>query len=134
MLVGAYLYQCKFDEQEKQLFKVIVLTGITAQAGMRVTLVPKDLWDRMLRNEELEKSDAARLDALTLLLNFMPCRPEGCAAEIEATADLLTALKSGGGLRVGVITESGTSFRGPMPHLRRQLTQRQMRQRRLARV
>ena len=43
VLLGAYLYQCKFDgQEEKQLFRVMVPTGINAQAGMRVTLFPKD--------------------------------------------------------------------------------------------
>src|SRR5262245_27694239 len=34
VLVGAYLYQCKLDEQEKQLFKVMVPTGITVSANL----------------------------------------------------------------------------------------------------
>jgi invasion protein IalB len=107
VIVGAYYYQCRVDGQEKQLFRVMVPTGIRTEAGMRLTFFPTDLWDKVARNETIEKSDEARLS--TLKFDFQPCQPVGCAAEMEPTPDLLTGLKTSGGMMAFAIGPSETT-------------------------
>jgi invasion protein IalB len=100
VMVSAKLHQIKIDGQEKQSFQLTVPLGVVLPAGVAVTVFPKDLWDKLLKNEKLEKADEEKLKTATLPLTYTFCGQVGCNAEIEANADLVSKLKGGAGFVV----------------------------------
>lgn len=111
VLVSAALRQ--IEGQEKQHFMVMVPLGMLIQPGMRATVFPKNMWDKVQKNEKLEKTEEAKLKALTL--NYTLCHAAGCTAEMDATPELLTDLKSSGGLMVFAISAAGAPVAFPVP-------------------
>jgi hypothetical protein len=80
---------------------------MSAHDSVRLTLVPKDLWEQVQRDEALGKNDKVRMETLTFDFDLAPCRPEACSAQLEAGHELLADLKGGGGFTVHVTAESG---------------------------
>jgi invasion protein IalB len=111
VLVSAALRQ--IDGQDKQHFMVMVPLGMLLQPGMRATVFPKNLWDRVQKNEKIEKADEAKLKGLAL--QYSLCHIAGCTAEMEATPELLNDLKGNGGLMVFAISAAGTPVAFPVP-------------------
>jgi invasion protein IalB len=108
VLVSAAVRQV--EGQDKQAFMVMVPLGMMVQPGMRVTLYPKDLWDKAQKNEKVDES---KLKPLSLAYTL--CHPAGCTAETEATPELLNDLKKGGGLMVFAINAAGAPAAFPVP-------------------
>jgi invasion protein IalB len=100
VMVSAKFHQVKIDGQEKQSLQLTVPLGVVLPAGLGVTVFPKDLWDKLLKNEKLEKADEDKLKAATVPLTYTFCGQLGCNAEVEATADILGKLKGGAGFVV----------------------------------
>jgi invasion protein IalB len=100
VMVSAKYHQVKIDGQEKQSLQLTVPLGVVLPAGLGVTVFPKDLWDKLLKNEKLEKAEEEKLKASTVPLTYTFCGQLGCNAEIEANADLLNKLKGGAGFVV----------------------------------
>lgn len=111
VLVSAALRQ--IDGQDKQHFMVMVPLGMLIQPGMKATVFPKNLWEKVQKNEKLEKADEAKLKGLQL--GFTLCHAAGCTAEMDATPELLTDLKSSGGLMIFAIAASGAPIAFPVP-------------------
>src|SRR5262249_52281010 len=109
VLVSAAVRQV--EGQDKQHFMVMVPLGMMIQAGMRATLYPKDAWGKVRKNEKL--ADESKLKAIKLA--FTLCHPAGCTAEMEATPELITDLKTGGGLVVFTINAAGAPVGFPVP-------------------
>lgn len=100
VMVSAKYHQIKIDGQEKQSFQLTVPLGVVLPAGLGITVFPKNLWDKLLKSEKLEKADEEKLKAATIPLTYTFCSTLGCNAEIEGNADLLNKLKAGAGLVV----------------------------------
>jgi invasion protein IalB len=115
VVVSAALQQLKVEgeAQEKQQFLIMVPTGMLLKPGMRATLFPKDLWDKVEKKEKLDKAEESKLKAITL--DYTLCHPLGCTAETEATPELLTNLKTHGGLMVFALRASGAPVAFPVP-------------------
>ena len=111
VLVSAALRQ--IDGQDKQHFMVMVPLGMLLQPGMRATVFPKNLWEKVQKNEKIEKADEAKLKGLAL--QYTLCHMAGCTAEMEATPELLADLKGNGGLMVFAISAAGTPVAFPVP-------------------
>jgi len=111
VLVSAALRQ--IDGQDKQHFMVMVPLGMLIQPGMRATVFPKNLWEKVQKNEKLEKTEEAKLKGLQL--SYTLCHAAGCTAEMDATPELLTDLKSNGGIMVFAIAASGAPIAFPVP-------------------
>jgi invasion protein IalB len=111
VLVSAALRQ--IDGQDKQHFMVMVPLGMLLQPGMRATVFPKNLWDRVQKNEKIDKADEAKLKGLAL--QYSLCHIAGCTAEMEATPELMNDLKGNGGLMVFAISAAGTPVAFPVP-------------------
>ena len=109
VLVSAAVRQV--EGQDKQHFMVMVPLGMMIQAGMRATLYPKDAWEKVQKNEKL--ADESKLKAIKLA--FTLCHPAGCTAEMEATPELISDLKTGGGLVVFTINAAGAPVGFPVP-------------------
>ena len=108
VLVSAAVRQV--EGQDKQHFMVMVPLGMMLQAGMRATLYPKDAWEKVQKNEQVDES---KLKAIKL--TYTLCHPAGCTAEMEATPELLNDLKTGGGLVVFAINADGAPVGFPVP-------------------
>jgi invasion protein IalB len=108
VLVSAAVRQV--EGQDKLHFMVMVPLGMMLQAGMRATLYPKDAWEKVQKNEKVDES---KLKAVKLAYTL--CHPAGCTAEMEATPELLTDLKTGGGLVVFAINAGGSPVGFPVP-------------------
>lgn len=100
VMVSAKYHQVKIDGQEKQSLQLTVPLGVVLPAGLGVTVFPKDLWDKLLKNEKLEKADEEKLKSATIPLTYTFCGQLGCNAEVEGNADLLNKLKGGAGFVV----------------------------------
>jgi invasion protein IalB len=103
----------EIEGQDKQRFMVMVPLGVRIQSGMRATIYPKDVWERVERNEGINENNEGSLQSLTLAYTL--CHGAGCVAEVEATPDLISSLKSSGGFVVRVTGEVGTSVAFPVP-------------------
>jgi len=77
VLVSAALRQ--IDGQDKQHFMVMVPLGMLIQPGMRATVFPKNLWEKVQKNEKLEKTEEAKLKGLQL--SYTLCHAAGCTAD-----------------------------------------------------
>ena len=111
VLVSAALRQ--IDGQDKPHFMVMVPLGMLLQPGLRATVFPKNLWDKVQKNEKIEKAEEAKLKGLAL--GYTLCHIAGCTAEMEATPELLSDLKGNGGLMVFAISAAGTPVAFPVP-------------------
>jgi invasion protein IalB len=98
------------DGQDKQHFMVMVPLGMMLQPGMRAAVYPKDDWAKVQKNEKVDDSKLKNLK-----LAYTLCHPAGCTAETEMTPELLTDLKTGGGLLVFAINASGAPVAFPVP-------------------
>lgn len=111
VLVSAALRQ--IDGQDKQHLMVMVPLGMLLQPGLRATVFPKNLWEKVQKNEKIEKAEESKLKGLAL--NYTLCHIAGCTAEMEATPELLSELKGKGGLMVFAISAAGTPVAFPIP-------------------
>jgi invasion protein IalB len=100
VMVSAKYHQVKIDGQERQSLQLTVPLGAVLPAGLGVAVFPKDLWDKLLKNQKLKKADEEKLKAAAVPLTYTFCGQLGCNAEVEANADLLNKLRSGAGFVV----------------------------------
>ena len=68
---------------DRLTFTVMVPSDVHRPAGTRVDILPLDLWQKVLRREQIKWIELPRVK--TLKLKFAFCRAEGCTAETEAT-------------------------------------------------
>jgi invasion protein IalB len=108
VLVSAAIRQV--EGVDKQHFMVMVPLGMMLQPGMRATIYPKDLWEKVQKNE---KPDESKLKAVKL--SYTLCHPAGCTAEMEATPEFLGDIKGGGGIMVFAINANGAPVAFPVP-------------------
>jgi len=115
VVVSAALQQLKVEGEakDKQQFLVMVPTGMLLKPGMRATVFPKDLWAKVEKKEKIDKAEESKLKALTL--DYTLCHAMGCTAEIEATPELISSLKTSGGLMVFALRASGAPVAFPVP-------------------
>jgi invasion protein IalB len=111
VLVSAALRE--IEGQDKKHFMVMVPLGMLLQPGMRATIFPKNLWDKVQKNEKIEKAEEAKLKGLAL--QYTLCHIAGCTAEMEASPELVNDLKGNGGLMVFAISAAGTPVAFPVP-------------------
>ena len=83
---------------DRLTFTVMVPSDVHRPAGTRVDILPVDLWQKVLRREQIKWIELPRVK--TLKLKFAFCRAEGCTAETEATPSLLANLRSSAGFLV----------------------------------
>jgi invasion protein IalB len=105
VLLSAALRQTQLDGQEKQFLRVTVPLGTMLGFGVGVAFLPKDIWDKVEKDQKVEKAEEEKVKSIRLPYVF--CLVVGCTAEIEATPEILTNLKSGAGMVVHTLEMSG---------------------------
>jgi invasion protein IalB len=113
LILSAALHNTKVDGKETNHFRVMVPLGMLIPAGMRATVFPKDLWDKVVKNEKLEKADEGKVNGIKL--GYTHCHQVGCVAEVEATPEVISTLKSNAGMRVFTISLSGAPIGFDVP-------------------
>jgi invasion protein IalB len=108
VLVSAAVRQV--DGQDKQHFMVMVPLGMLIAPGMRAYIYPKDLWEMAQKNEKVDESKLKGIK-----LGYTLCHPAGCTAEVEAPAELVTDLRTAGGLVIFAINAGGQAVGFPVP-------------------
>jgi invasion protein IalB len=97
------------EGQDKQYFLIMVPAAVLIKPGMRAAFMPKDIWEKALKNEKLDdkKLKEVRLD-------YTACHPGGCTAEIEAPPELINDLKAAGGFMVTFAHVTGQAVAVPV--------------------
>jgi invasion protein IalB len=98
----------QMEGESKQYFMVLVPLGMMLKPGLRAALYPKDLWEKVQKNENVEESKLKGLN-----LEYTLCHGGGCTAETETTPELLHDLKTYGGMVVFAINSEG--YATPFP-------------------
>lgn len=114
-MVGATLVQLKMDGKEKNALQVTVPPGLVLPHGAAITVFPKDLWEKVQKNEKLDKADDEKLKKNFVKLTYTYCLQYGCLAEAEATPEVVNLMKGGAGLMVHTVRAPGTPVSQPVP-------------------
>jgi invasion protein IalB len=94
---GALRVAAGIQEVEGQrTFLVKVAAGMDQEPGVRLMILPSDLWDKVQKNQLVPSTETKRVRKLTL--PYSSCNFDGCIAETAATKDLIANLKSMGAL------------------------------------
>jgi invasion protein IalB len=103
----------QIDNEAKLYLMVTVPLELNLKPGVRAAVFPKAIWEKSQKGEQLSKADEAALKPLNLV--YTQCHPAGCDAEGEATPQLISELKSGGGLMLFAFNASGRPDPYPVP-------------------
>ena len=114
-MVGATLVQLKMDGKEKNALQVTVPPGLVLPHGAAITVFPKDLWEKVQKNEKLDKADDEKLKKNFVKLTYTYCLQYGCLAEAEATPEVVNLMKGGAGSDGAHRRAPGTPVSQPVP-------------------
>ncbi|MDX2289571.1 MAG: invasion associated locus B family protein [Hyphomicrobiaceae bacterium] len=98
------------EGSDKKSLMVMVPLGMAIPAGVRAAVYSQDQWAKAAKNEKIEEKDLKPIK-----LDFSLCHPAGCTAEVEASADVLGQMKTGGGLMVLAINAGAQPIGFPIP-------------------
>jgi|KBSSwiStaDraftv2_1062776.scaffolds.fasta_scaffold113489_1 uncharacterized caspase-like protein len=102
------------DQGGRRRLQVLVPLGMALQPGMRVTAVPNEIWEKVQRNEKLDKADEARLSPASI--TYRLCDPAGCRGETDVSTQLLEQMRNAGGLFVDAVNSAtGAPVTMPIP-------------------
>ena len=99
----------QMEGESKQFFMVMVPLGMMLKPGLRAALYPKDLWEKVQKNENVDESKLKGLK-----LEYTLCHGGGCTAETETTPELIKDLKTFGGMVVFAINSQGDATPFPV--------------------
>jgi invasion protein IalB len=108
VIVSAALRQV--EGTDKQHLMVMVPLGMAIPPGIRAAVYTKDMWEKAQKNEKIEDKDLKPVD-----LKYTLCHPAGCTAEMEAPADLIAAMQTGGGLMILAMNGAAQPIGFPVP-------------------
>ena len=108
VLVSAAMRQV--DEGKNPLLMVMLPLGMAIPPGMQVGIYPKDMWEKIQKNE---KVDDTKLTPVKI--PFVLCHSAGCTGEVDATPEMMTSFKTSGGIIVYAVSGSGQPVAFPIP-------------------
>lgn len=98
------------EGSDKKQFMIMVPLGMALPPGMKAAVYTKDLWEKAAKNEKIDDSKLKPID-----LKYSLCHAAGCTAEVEATAELVSSMKTGGGLMVLALNAAAQPIGFPVP-------------------
>lgn len=107
-IIAASLIQMKIDAEEKNAFRLELPLGMALPPGVAVSFFPKDIWAKLEKKEKLGKDEEAKVKNLKFPYLFCAGAPPGCTVEVEANAELLSAIKGSAGFLVQAVQMPGT--------------------------
>jgi invasion protein IalB len=111
VVFSAALHHAQLGGKDRHHLKVTVPLGVLLAAGVGATVVREDTWDRVAKDRKLKGGDSVQ----ELKLTFTDCFAWGCFANVEATPETLTNLKTGGGLIIRATSRMRTPLAMPVP-------------------
>jgi invasion protein IalB len=94
----------------KKHLMVMLPLGMALPPGMQIGVYPKDMWEKIQKNE---KVDDSKLKPIRLA--YALCHSAGCTAEAEASEDAIKDLKAGAGMIVYALNGNGQPIAFPIP-------------------
>ena len=104
-MISAAIQQ--IEGQEKQGFVIMVPPGAFLPQGMQATVYPKDMWEKVEKNEAIDEAKIKEAKLKSVRLVYTLCQEIGCIAEAEATPDFVNEMKTAGGLMIITLHPSG---------------------------
>jgi invasion protein IalB len=99
MMTGSLMVAAGVEEVSGQhTFLVKVPAGLDREPGVRLMIVPRALWQKVQRRERVALEQSKGVGKVSLAYSL--CGADGCLAETKATPELLSKLKSSGGLLI----------------------------------
>lgn len=108
VLVSAAIREVE-GHDDKHLM-VMVPLGMALPPGLRAAVYTKDQWAKVAKNEKVDDKELKPID-----LKYSLCHPSGCTAEVEATADIIEQMKTGGGIMVVAMNAAAQPIGFPVP-------------------
>lgn len=98
------------EGQDKKSLMVMVPLGMAIPPGVRAAVYTKDQWAAVSKNEKIDDKQLKPVE-----LKFSLCHPAGCTAEIEASAEIIDQMKTGGGIMIVAMNASAQPIGFPVP-------------------
>jgi invasion protein IalB len=98
------------DTGKNPLLMVMLPLGMAIPPGMQVGVYPKDMWDKIQKNEKVDDSKLTPIK-----VPFILCHSAGCTGEVDATPEMLEAFKTNGGIIVYAVSGQGAPVAFPIP-------------------
>ena len=95
---------------DKKSMMVMVPLGMALPPGLRAAVYTKEQWAQAAKNEKIDEKTIK-----PLTLKYSLCHASGCTAEVEATADILEQMKTGGGIMVIAMNAGAQPIGFPVP-------------------
>jgi invasion protein IalB len=120
LIVGAGLW--RMEGVVKQGFYVIMPPTTQVRPGLRVSIFPKDVWDKLQKQAKITRRDAAKGKDLEVGNTYCapssrdPTRgPTYCSVTVEATPALISDLQTHGGFGVFATASTGAPVAVSVP-------------------
>jgi invasion protein IalB len=98
------------DDGKNPLLMVMLPLGMAIPPGMQVGVYPKDMWEKIQKNEKVDDSKLTPIKVPYLL-----CHSAGCTGEVDATPEMLESFKTNGGIIVYAVSGQGQPVAFPIP-------------------
>jgi invasion protein IalB len=95
---------------DKKSMMVMVPLGMALPPGLRAAVYSKEQWAQAAKNEKIDEKTLK-----PLALKYSLCHAAGCTAEVEATAELIESMKTGGGIMVIAMNAGAQPIGFPVP-------------------
>lgn len=95
---------------DKKSMMVMVPLGMALPPGLRAAVYTKEQWAQAAKNEKIDEKTLKPLS-----LKYSLCHAAGCTAEVEATAELIESMKTGGGIMVIAMNAGAQPIGFPVP-------------------
>ena len=73
------------------------------------------MWEKVQKNEKIDETKLKEAKLRSVKLTYTLCQETGCTAEMEATPNWSTRLKTAGGLLIVTLHPSGRPIGFPVP-------------------
>lgn len=100
----------EIEGADKKSMMVMVPLGMALPPGLRAAVYSKDQWAAAAKNEKVDDKALK-----PIALKFSLCHAAGCTAEVEATAELIEQMKTGGGIMVIAMNAGAQPIGFPVP-------------------
>ena len=85
----------EIEGNDKKSMMVMVPLGMALPPGLRAAVYTKEQWAQAAKNEKIDEKTLK-----PIALKYSLCHAAGCTAEVEATAEIVEQMKTGGGIMV----------------------------------
>jgi invasion protein IalB len=100
----------EIEGNDKKSMMVMVPLGMALPPGLRAAVYTKEQWAQAAKNEKIDEKTLKPLS-----LKYSLCHAAGCTAEVEATAEIIEQMKTGGGIMVIAMNAGAQPIGFPVP-------------------